>query len=174
VIIIASNNKGNRPSGLDHRFFIQEVERMPAGRPTKYKEEYAEQAYRLCLLGLTDEELGKAFGVDERTVNNWKEEHPGFFQSIINGKEKADSEVAEKLYQRAKGYSHPEDKIFLHEGAPVIVPTEKHYPPDTAAAFIWLKNRRGSQWKDKTEIDQTLHADSLEIIIGSKREPDKE
>jgi hypothetical protein len=28
---------------------------------------------------------------------------------------------------------------------------KKYYPPDTAAAFIWLKNRRG--WKDKQELD---------------------
>ena len=29
------------------------------GRPTKYKEEYAEQAYKLCLLGATDKELSE-------------------------------------------------------------------------------------------------------------------
>ena len=31
----------------------------PIGRPTKYKDEYVEQAYKLCLLGHTDEELMK-------------------------------------------------------------------------------------------------------------------
>lgn len=29
----------------------------------------------------------------------------------------------------------------------------KHYPPDTAAAFIWLKNRAG--WRDKQDIEHT-------------------
>ncbi|MFA4834924.1 MAG: terminase [Dehalococcoidia bacterium] len=128
---------------------------MPAGRPTLYKKEYCEQVFRLCLLGLTDAELAHAFDIEESTLNLWKNAHPEFMESIINGKEKADSEVAEKLWHRAKGYSHPEDKIFLHEGQPVIVSTEKHYPPDTAAAFIWLKNRRGSQWKDKIEVENT-------------------
>jgi len=28
------------------------------GRPTNYHPEYAEQAYKLCLLGATDEQLG--------------------------------------------------------------------------------------------------------------------
>ncbi|MCO6427131.1 hypothetical protein [Nitrosomonas communis] len=32
-------------------------EANPVGRPTLYREVYAEQAYRLCLLGATDEEL---------------------------------------------------------------------------------------------------------------------
>ena len=46
------------------------------------------------------------------------------------------------------GYEHPEDKIFLHEGKPVIVPTVKHYPPDTTACIFWMKTRLG--WKDET------------------------
>ena len=76
------------------------------GRPTEYKAEYVEQAYKLCLLGHTDRELGGFFGVAETTINNWKLAHPEFFEAIINGKEVADAEVAASLYQRAKGYSH--------------------------------------------------------------------
>jgi hypothetical protein len=34
---------------------------MERGRPTKYKEEYNEQAYKLCLLGATDKELADFF-----------------------------------------------------------------------------------------------------------------
>lgn len=128
---------------------------MPAGRPSKYRPEFAEQVFKLCLLGLTDAELAKYFEVDEATVNRWKQEHPEFCESLRRGKEDADAEVAQKLYERAKGYSHPEDKIFVHDGQPVIVPTTKHYPPDTAAAFIWLKNRKSTTWKDKQEIEHT-------------------
>lgn len=128
---------------------------MPAGRPTLYKPEYAEQAFRLCLLGLTDAELAHAFDIEESTLNLWKNAHPEFMESIINGKEKADAEVAEKLWHRALGYSHPEEKIFVDKGEVIRADTTKHYPPDTAAAFIWLKNRRGQQWRDKQEIDVT-------------------
>ncbi len=38
------------------------------GRPTLYKEDYPKQAYRLCLLGATDEEIAEAFGVTEATI----------------------------------------------------------------------------------------------------------
>ena len=46
-------------------------EQNKQGRPTKYEEEYNEQAYKLCLLGATDKEIGDFFNVDERTINNW-------------------------------------------------------------------------------------------------------
>lgn len=125
------------------------------GRPTDYKAEYAEQAYKLCLLGHTDKELADFFEVAESTIYEWKKVHPEFSESITNGKEVADAEIAVSLYQRAKGYSHPEDKIFQYEGDPVVVPTIKHYPPDTAAAFIWLKNRQKGKWRDTQQHELT-------------------
>ena len=32
---------------------------------------------------------------------------------------------------------------------------EEHFPPDTAAAFIWLKNRQPHRWRDKKEVHET-------------------
>ena len=136
-----------------------------AGRPGVYVESMNERARKLCLLGLKDKELANAFGVSEVTLNAWKKKYPAFLKSINAGKENADAEIANSLYQRAKGYSHPEDKIFNNDGEPLIVPTIKHYPPDTAAAFIWLKNRQSANWRDKTEVEHTqdiiVHMDKL-------------
>lgn len=122
-----------------------------AGRPTAYKEEYNEQAYRLCLLGATDKELASFFHVSEQTLNSWKTAHPEFLESLKRGKSQADGEVADKLFQRAKGYSHDAVKILQYEGSPVIVPYTEHYPPDTTAAIFWLKNRRPDLWRDKQD-----------------------
>lgn len=135
---------------------------MGAGRPTKYKKEYSELAYKFCLLGATDEQLAGFLDVDVATVNRWKIAHPEFRESIKDGKERADAEIAEALFHRAKGYSHPEDKIFNQNGIPLIVPTVKHYPPDTAAAFIWLKNR--ASWKDKQEVEHRVDTDVIEAL----------
>ena len=130
-----------------------------AGRPTKFKKEYNEQVYKLCLLNATDKQIADFFGVEEKTINTWKLKHPAFLQSLKRGKIQADSEVAERLYHRACGYEHPEDKIFCNaDGDVTCVPTIKHYPPDTAAAFIWLKNRAG--WRDKQDIE---HSGSVEL-----------
>ena len=34
----------------------------------------------------------------------------------------------------------------------VEVPYTEHYPPDTAAAFIWLKNRQSGKWRDRQHV----------------------
>ena len=128
---------------------------MQVGRPSKYKEEYAEQVYKLCLLGATDKELADFFEVSEQTVNTWKKDYPEFLESIKRGKNIADATVAEKLYHRAIGYEHPEDKIFCNQGEEVIVPTVKHYAPDPTAAIFWLKNRQPAKWRDKQEQEVT-------------------
>ena len=68
---------------------------------SKFKEEYINQAFKLSLLGCTDEEMADVFDVDVRTLNNWKVSHPEFFQSIKRGKTPADAMVATALYDRA-------------------------------------------------------------------------
>ncbi|EAX47547.1 conserved hypothetical protein [Thermosinus carboxydivorans Nor1] len=125
------------------------------GRPTEYKAEYAEQAYKLCLLGATDKEIADFFGVNEKTLNNWKQKHPDFLQSLKEGKEEADAKVAKSLYHRALGYSHEAVKIMQYEGEVIQVPYIEHYPPDTTACIFWLKNRQPKLWRDKVEQEIT-------------------
>ena len=130
-------------------------------RPTAYKPEYDDLTFKYCLLGATDEDLARYFGVSTVTINAWKNKQPSFLNAIKEGKADADANVANSLYRRALGYSHPEDKIFMgHDGKPLVVPTTKHYPPDTAAAFIWLKNRAG--WKDKQDVE---HSGGVTIVM---------
>ncbi|NLW90671.1 MAG: hypothetical protein GXY34_03605 [Syntrophomonadaceae bacterium] len=136
------------------------------GRPTDYKEDYCKKAYKLCLLGATDKEMADIFGVAESTLNLWKKEHKEFSESLKMGKEAADANVANRLYQRAMGYQHPEDKIFNDNGEPLIVPTTKHYPPDPTAAIFWLKNRQPQKWRDKQEIDTNISG-GIEVSFTS-------
>lgn len=141
------------------------------GRPSAFREEYCEQAYKLCLLGATDAKMADFFNVSEQTINMWKLAHPQFKAALKAGKDSADAEVAQALFHRAKGYSHPEDDIRTVATGPgggseiVITPTIKHYPPDTQAASLWLRNRQGHIWKDKQEVEHigisALHLDAL-------------
>ena len=121
------------------------------GRKNAYKDEFNEQARKLCLLGATNKEMADFFGVSKSAVDNWIAKKPEFRDEVRAGKAMADANVAERLYQRAMGYEHSEDKIFLHEGKPVIVTTVKHYPPDTGAVCFWLKNRRPDLWRDQID-----------------------
>ena len=134
------------------------------GRPTGYREKYNKQAYRLCLLGAIDDELAEFFEVSVSTIHRWKIDHQGFRESIKKGKMAADSKVAERLYERAMGYSHPETHVSNFKGEITLTEISKHYPPDTVAAFIWLKNRQPEKWRDKIEIGVNVKLDRETLI----------
>jgi hypothetical protein len=123
------------------------------GRPSSYRPEYAEQAYKLCLLGATDVELADFFGVNPTTIYVWQRAHVEFSKSIRAGKILADAEVASKLFERACGYSHGATKLYRNEdGSVTQVPYTIEYPPDTQAASLWLRNRRRQDWRDRHDV----------------------
>lgn len=137
------------------------------GRPTTYKEEYNEQVEKLCRLGATDIDIADFFNVTEQTINIWKNKYPDFFESIKKGKEISDIEVANSLYNRAKGYEQETVKVFQFQGEPVIVPVVEKVAPDTTAAIFWLKNRRPKDWRDKKEVEGNITIkQSLEDYFG--------
>jgi len=132
-----------------------------------YKPEYAKIAYKLCLLGKTDREIGDILGFNEATINGWKKIHPDFGQALMDGKELADANVANSLYHRAIGYEHPSQKIMQNNGVPVIVPFTEHYPPDTQAAVRWLMNRQPKLWRDRPseENADTPTPDKIQVDV---------
>lgn len=133
---------------------------MPGGRPSKYKEEFAELAYKYCLLGAKDAELATFFEVDEATINRWKIKHTEFCESLKRGKEEADATIADSLFHRARGYSHTETKVFQHQGSLITYDVIKHYPPDPTSMIFWLKNRQPKRWRDKQDIE---HGGKVEL-----------
>jgi len=148
------------------------AQKNPVGRPTIYIPDYHnEAAYKLCLLGAIDDEMADFFEINVSTLNLWKEKHSEFMESIREGKLKADAEVAKSLYHRALGYTHPEEKIFNHNGEILRAETTKQYPPDTAAIRLWLINRGKGRWADKQEIDSTLKATVIMPTITKDGKP---
>jgi hypothetical protein len=149
---------------------------MTIGRPTKYTKDLPELATNYCLLGATDEELAGFFDVALSTLNKWKKDHPEFSEAIKEGKSVADGKVAQSLYNRALGYSHPDTKFATHEGK--ITDSQeytKHYAPDPTSAIFWLKNRQKDKWRDKTHQDvnvktkiEDLTDEQLDELIASK------
>lgn len=145
---------------------------MSGEKNSKYREEYAELTYKYCLLGATDKVLADYFDVSEATINNWKIDHAPFLESIKRGKQEADSVIADSLFNRARGYSHTEEKVFNNQGEIVTYETTKHYAPDTTAAIFWLKNRQPKQWRDKQEVEHSGSIDTMtddELDIRLKR-----
>jgi hypothetical protein len=86
----------------------------------------------------------------------------------VCARDESDADVAVKLRERALGYSHQSEKIFLtKDGEVVRVETIEHYPPDTKAAETWLYNRQPSKWKRDRSVDAKSEERELTIkIVG--------
>jgi len=132
------------------------------GRPSLYREEFAEQARKPCLLGATDQELADFWGIAVSTLYLWKRDHAEFSEATIRGKILADAEVASKLFERAIGYQHGATKLYRNEDGTVNrVEYQVHHAPDTQAASLWLRNRRKQDWRERHEFEARVDDESL-------------
>lgn len=129
-----------------------------------YSPEFAGIARTMCRLGALNKDLADAFGVSERSIEKWMAAHAEFAEACTIGKGHADDMVEQALFRRAIGYEHPATKFFNHNGVVVTADYTERYPPDTAACFIWLKNRRKKQWRDKQEIEITDATPTGELL----------
>ncbi len=139
------------------------------GRPTKYRDEYAEQAYKLCLMGYTDKKLADFFDVAESTINEWKLDHHEFSESLSRGKDIADAEVAFKFYRRACGYRYTETKttkVICENGQELIaeiIEHKKEIPADVGAGKVWLSNRQPKYWRDSNNSKVKVQFDTEKL-----------
>lgn len=140
-------------------------------RHESYDPKFVSIARVACNLGATDAELAEMLEVTRQTLSNWRNRYPEFAEAMTVGKAPADDRVERSLFQRALGYSHPEDDIKVIGGEIVITPTIKHYPPDTAACIFWLKNRRPDQYRANPEPVNS--DDDLVITVTRAQKPQK-
>ena len=144
----------------------QEQPKRKTGRPSKFTDETIpslQKAVKLVDDGLTDDAIAEYLGIQRSSVANWKEENAEFLDAIKKLKETRNSQVERSLFQRACGYELTERKPMIVNGKTEIVEVKKEFPPDTAAAFIWLKNRDPKRWRDKHELE---HSGGMQIVYA--------
>jgi len=125
---------------------------MAGEKNSKYKPEYDELVYNYCLLGATDKRIADFFDVTEQTVNNWKNDHPSFFESMSAGKIQADAVVARALFKRATGYIGKKTVTASFQGEiGDIQEVDEHIQPDITAIMFWLRNRQPEVWRNNPE-----------------------
>ena len=135
-------------------------------RPTDYRQEYAEQARKLGLVGVTDKQLADFFDVNESTITRWKQKYPEFCTSIKKGKVVADAQVVDSLYNRALGMEVEEVEVRGDGDDEIKRVTKKHIPPDTTAQIFWLKNRQPELWRDKPTVENSVQeAVPVQIVV---------
>lgn len=146
------------------------------GRPTSYKPEYDDMAYKFALLGADTKTIATLIGVATSTVSKWMNEIPSFSESVKRGKAIADAEVSESLYNKARGFTHKTQKIHAPKGCPpVTVEVEEYFPPDTTAIIYWLNNRQRQIWQgrnndlEKERLKLQKERDEFERMIALER-----
>lgn len=152
----------------------KDIEETKLGRPTKFKEEYIEEAYKLSLLGLTDIQMAKFFEVAESTFHLWKLEHPNFSESLKRGKLKADMEIVDSLRQTCFDRQIPEVQAFktknifynaegkrMEEEKIEMVETARGVPADFKSIALWLGNRHPELWSSKPTTNVELNIPNI-------------
>lgn len=91
--------------------------------------------------GLTDEQIAHNMNISVSTLHEWKKNFSEFSDSLKKGKEVADYEVENSLYENALA-------------------------GNITAQIFWLKNRRPDKWRDKpadntNDSEQTTEYDAL-------------
>ena len=132
--------------------------------------------------GLTDEQIAGNMGINVRTLYNWKKKSVRIFQSLKVNKELADIEGENALRKKALGFRETEQTVSMRKTVeyengkrvrevtePVVMESERYYPPDTTAQIFWLKNRKPEQWRDKQEqkVDMTEAVKIIDSIGDS-------
>ena len=128
-------------------------------------------ARKFCMLGATDDDLADLFEVEPATIDDWIARFPDFAMALKQGRDIADATAAERLFQRAIGFSHEVEKVVQSGGKPLTVKYTERYPPDTTALVFWLRNRQPGRWRDKPapEPDTVSHDMLAELEAAGER-----
>ncbi|ANQ16283.1 hypothetical protein [Vibrio natriegens] len=130
----------------------------------KYKKNYAQQAYKLCLMGARDQDLAEFFEVHRDTIFHWVSLYPEFAEARKRGKLAADAEVAYSLFNRAMGVTVTKQKV-LSSGQ--VVEYQEELPPDVRAMEFWLKCRSRSNWNPSQQVELSGSQDNpLAFILA--------
>jgi hypothetical protein len=164
------------------------VKRKP-GPKSQCTPDVVEQAYKFCLLGLTNWQLAKHFGVSPDTVDYWQKTNEDFREALEQGREYADAEAAKMLFKVGMGQveqpgikffkSRVTEKEYDADGKLIYEtsydkiieqPYTKRYQPDTKALIKWLGVRNKATWGESIKVDHEhrhAHLVSGEIDVTS-------
>ena len=141
----------------------KDITKPTIGRPSALDTLDLDKVKKLAKKGWTNDEMADFFKIPIDTWNTWILQYPFFSKFVRDWKLTYDCRVERALAERAMGYSHPEEKIFLRkvvdefgERQEVIrVETIKHYPPDPTSMIFWLKSRLPRDWRDRKIVEHT-------------------
>lgn len=129
--------------------------RMGVALPGQWHQGRIDQAYKLALLGASNEQMAEVMQISLGTLEYWMRTKVEFQTKVNAGKTIADSNVAEALYKRAVGYDYTEEQAFNNKGVIIKTTVRRHAIPDTWAGFKWLISRQREKWTDVSKVEST-------------------
>lgn len=148
--------------------------KIKEGRPTLYDPQaHPDIARKVMGEGKTLKDLAAVLEIARSTLDEFRK-HPEFSAAIQLGQEDNLDSIERALSERARGYQHASVKVTtvsMGEGMGSrieLVPIEVIYPPDTAAASLVLRNKRGDIWKDKQQVEH-VGLDALAERLAESR-----
>lgn len=110
--------------------------------------------------GLTNEEICEMIGIHVSTIYDWQKKYPEIKEALRVGKDVADRQVEQALFNRALGSEYEETKIIIERDdngkeKKRQEKVMKKIMPSVEAQKFWLKNRKPETWRDKIENEIT-------------------
>lgn len=113
-------------------------------------------------------------GLAPSTHYKWLKEDAEYKKEVEELADLALDFVESKLFETIRGVELPEDKIFNHEGVPLIVPTVKRYPPSDAN-IRWYLDRKGrkrgyiaeTQKSPEEENNESTNAEAIKAMVSA-------
>jgi hypothetical protein len=123
-----------------------------SGRRSKWRDEYIEIGRKLAAEGKTDGEIADILDVGPSTISYWKVVVPAFARALKRGEENDIKAIEHAMKQRAMGYSHKTEKIFMYKGKAVRAPIEERFAPDVNAAKLILAAKKPEEYGERLEL----------------------
>ncbi len=145
------------------------------GRPTKFRPWMVERVQELCIAGAVDREIAAHLGIDKTTLYDWRIAHPELGEAMKLGKSLADDRTERTAFEIANGYTVTVKKaIKLRDqyGNERVETVEEDLwvAPDASHNRWFLQNRRGKDWKDKSEKVVTGQVEHVHLTVDQMRE----
>ncbi len=137
-------------------------------RATLYiPDEHPAAVLALARMAKTQLEIAEALGIHITTFKVWLNEHPEFKANYVLGLEDAVDRTERSLFERANGYSHVSEKLFMFGGEVIRAETVEHYPPDPVSLKLFLTNKRAKDWKERNTQEHTGPGGGpIQVITG--------
>lgn len=106
--------------------------------------------------------------LDPLRFNIWCKNYPSYRKAVWAWRDVATNEIEVAMAKRAIGFKKTTRRdVVTKTGQVETLINETYYPPDTAAAQFWLKNRAPNDWQDKKEIDVNLNANIRAWLVSA-------